>query len=241
MSYHALVPAAGSGSRMGARSRHAIPKQYLRLGGRPMIQHALTTLCAAAAIDNVFVVLAPDDQWWPGVQIAALAPKLHVLRCGGETRAQSVVNGLKAMAGVLRDSIRGIDIGEEWVLVHDAARPCLTVAMVERLIAEVGEDDAGGLLAVPVADTLKRADDSGHVCETVSRNGLWQAQTPQMFRHRRLLEALDFAPQVTDEASAMEALGLSPRLVAADVSNLKVTYPLDLQLAEWILSNRGAR
>jgi 2-C-methyl-D-erythritol 4-phosphate cytidylyltransferase len=130
------------------------------------------------------------------------------------------------------------DIGHDWILVHDAARPCLTIALVEKLIAEVGEDDAGGLLAVPVADTLKRAYDGGRVLETVAREGLWQAQTPQMFRHRLLLDALDFAPAVTDEASAIEALGLSPRLVAADVSNLKVTYPLDLKLAEWILENR---
>jgi 2-C-methyl-D-erythritol 4-phosphate cytidylyltransferase len=167
--------------------------------------------------------------------MATLGPKLCVLRCGGDTRAQSVANGLRAMAGELGDPS---GIGDDWVLVHDAARPCLTVAMVETLIAEVGEDDAGGLLAVPVADTLKRADENGRVQQTVPRDGLWQAQTPQMFRHRLLLDALDFAPQVTDEASAIETLGLLPRLVAADASNLKVTYPLDLQLAEWILQGR---
>lgn len=239
MTYHALVPAAGSGSRMGAQHDQATPKQYLPLAGQPMIRHALATLCAIPAVVNVFVVLAPDDALWPAGQMAALGPKLRILRCGGETRAHSVVNGLRAMATELGDAGETGDIGNDWVLVHDAARPCLTVAMVEKLIAEVGEDDAGGLLAVPVADTLKRAWEGGHVLETVPREGLWQAQTPQMFRYRLLLEALDFAPRVTDEASAIEALGLSPRLVAADVSNLKVTYPLDLQLAEWILQNRG--
>ncbi|MBK8118393.1 MAG: 2-C-methyl-D-erythritol 4-phosphate cytidylyltransferase [Sulfuritalea sp.] len=239
MTYHALVPAAGSGSRMGAQHDEATPKQYLPLAGQPMIRHALATLCAIPAIVNVFVVLAPDDVLWPAAQMAALGPKLRILRCGGETRAQSVVNGLRAMAAELGDAGETGGIGNDWVLVHDAARPCLTAAMVERLIAEVGEDDAGGLLAVPVADTLKRAYEGGHVLETVPRESLWQAQTPQMFRHRLLLEALDFAPRVTDEASAIEALGLAPRLVAADVSNLKVTYPLDLQLAEWILQNRG--
>ena len=198
-----------------------------------MIRHALAALCATEAVANVFVVLAPDDELWPAAGMAALGPKLRVLRCGGETRAQSVSNGLRAMAAELGD------MADDWVLVHDAARPCLTVTLVEKLIAEVGEDDAGGLLAVPVADTVKRADAGGRVLQTVSREGLWLAQTPQMFRHRRLLEALDYAPQVTDEASAIEALGLSPRLVAADVSNLKVTYPLDLQLAEWILRHRG--
>ncbi|MDZ4252720.1 MAG: 2-C-methyl-D-erythritol 4-phosphate cytidylyltransferase [Sulfuritalea sp.] len=236
MTYLALVPAAGSGSRMGALSGRALPKQYLPLAGQPMIRHALATLCATPAIAHVFVVLAPDDMHWPAAAMAALGPKLHVLRCGGDTRAHSVANGLRAMAGELGDRM---DIGNDWVLVHDAARPCLTVAMVENLIAEVGEDDAGGLLAVPVADTLKRADEHGRVRQTVPRDGLWQAQTPQMFRHRLLLDALDFAPQVTDEASAIETLRLAPRLVAADASNLKVTYPLDLQLAEWILQNRG--
>ena len=235
MTYHALVPAAGSGSRMGALSGRALPKQYLPLAGEPMIRHALTTLCATPAIAHVFVVLAPDDTHWPEPAMATLGPKLRVLRCGGDTRAQSVANGLRAMAGELGGEA---EIGDDWVLVHDAARPCLTVAMVENLIAEVGEDDAGGLLAVPVADTLKRSDENGRVHQTVPREGLWQAQTPQMFRHRLLLDALDFAPQVTDEASAIETLGLLPRLVAADASNLKVTYPLDLQLAEWILRSR---
>ena len=197
---------------MGALSGRAVPKQYLPLAGQPMIRHALATLCATPAIVNVFVVLAPDDVHWPAAEMATLGPKLHVLRCGGDTRAHSVANGLRAMAAELGE------IGNDWVLVHDAARPCLTVAMVENLIAEVGEEDAGGLLAVPVADTLKRADENGRI--------------------RLLLDALDFAPQVTDEASAIETLALAPRLVAADVSNLKVTYPQDLRLAEWILRNR---
>ena len=223
---------------MGAQNSRATPKQYLPLAGQPMIRHALAILCASPAITNVFVVLAPDDALWPAAQMVALGPKLRVLRCGGETRAQSVVNGLRAMAAELGGADR---IGHDWVLVHDAARPCLTVEMVARLIAEVGEDDTGGLLAVPVADTLKRACDTGRVIGTVPRENLWQAQTPQMFRHRLLLDALDFAPQVTDDASAIETLGLSPRLVAADASNLKVTYPLDLQLAEWILQNRESR
>lgn len=199
-----------------------------------MIWHALATLCAAPVISTVFVVLAPDDAIWPAEEMNALGGKLHVLRCGGDARAQSVANGLRGMCEVLGA------MADDWVLVHDAARPCLSVAMIDRLIAEVGDDDAGGLLAVPVADTLKRCDENNRVRQTVARDGLWQAQTPQMFRHQLLLDALDFAPQVTDEASAIEALGLSPRLVAADISNLKVTYPLDLQLADWILRNRAS-
>ena len=234
MSYYALVPAAGSGSRMGALSGRALPKQYLPLAGKPLIWHALSTLCATPAIAAVFVVLAPDDAAWPEAEMTSLGGRLHVLRCGGETRAQSVTNGLRGMVSELGA------IDDDWVLVHDAARPCLSVEMVERLIAEVGDDDAGGLLAVPVADTLKLCDEHGRARETVPRDGLWQAQTPQMFRHRLLLDALDFAPQVTDEASAIEALGLMPKLVAADIGNLKVTYPQDLQLAESILRSRQA-
>jgi 2-C-methyl-D-erythritol 4-phosphate cytidylyltransferase len=232
MAYFALVPAAGGGTRMGSEC----PKQYLPLAGWPLIRHALATLAAVPAIAKVYVVLAPDDVRWEGYDWSDLAPRLEVLRCGGETRAQSVANGLKAMAGAVAD--------DDWVLVHDAARACLTPVHVEELIATIGADPVGGLLAVPVADTLKRADAAGatdcRAAATVPREGLWQAQTPQMFRRAQLAAALEHAPAVTDEASAIEALGLHPRLVAADATNLKVTYPLDLELAGWILRNRMA-
>lgn len=228
MTCYALVPAGGGGSRMGSDC----PKQYLPLAGEPLIRHAVQTLIGVPTITRVFVVLSPADAWWDSFDWSELTARLTVLRCGGATRAESVTNGLRAM----RESVAA----DDWVLVHDAARCCLTPSHVERLIAEVGADPVGGLLAVPVADTLKRGGTDGRVTATVAREGLWQAQTPQMFRHGMLLEALDFAPTtVTDEASAIEALGLQPKLVAADATNLKVTYPLDLQLAEWILANRG--
>ena len=229
MAYYALVPAAGGGARLGG----ACPKQYQLLDGQPLIRHALRALAAVSAIERIFVVLAPDDRHWDACDWSDLSVRLTVLRCGGATRAQSVAYGLKLM-----ESLKA----EDWVLVHDAARACLTPAQVEKLIAEVGDDPVGGLLAVPVADTLKRAQEGARglrVAATVPREGLWQAQTPQMFRHGMLLEALEYAPAVTDEASAIEALGLHPRLVEADATNLKVTYPLDLQLAEWILKNRN--
>jgi len=224
----ALVPAAGSGVRMGGDR----PKQYLAVAGAPMIRHALATLCAVPAIARVYVVLAPDDSEWARYDWSDLAAKLTVLNCGGASRAESVINGLQAVS-------RGA-AADDWVLVHDAARPCLAVEHVEHLIDEVGDDDVGGLLAVPVADTLKRAGPGQRSEATVARDGLWQAQTPQMFRYGLLLRALQQAPAVTDEASAVEALGLRPRLVAADASNLKVTYPVDLKLAEWILRQRGS-
>jgi 2-C-methyl-D-erythritol 4-phosphate cytidylyltransferase len=230
MAYYALVPAAGSGSRMGG----GLAKQYLPLAGRPLIHHALATLAAVAAIEKVFVVLAGDDSEWQRHDWSDLGDKLAVLRCGGDTRAASVTNGLRA--------IRGEVASDDWVLVHDAARACLTVAHVEALIGEAGEDPVGGILAVPVADTLKHAGEAAdgmtRIAATVPREGLWQAQTPQMFRHGMLLDALEFAPVVTDEASAIEALGLRPRLVAGDATNLKVTYPLDLHLAELLLADR---
>jgi 2-C-methyl-D-erythritol 4-phosphate cytidylyltransferase len=211
------------------------PKQYLPLAGKPLIRHTLGVLAAVPVIARVFVVLAPDDTHWDDFDWRDLEPRLTVLRCGGATRAESVTNGLRAMRAPV-----GTD---DWVLVHDAARVCLTRAHVEKLISEVGNDPVGGLLAVPVADTLKRAQeptsDGVRVAATVPREGLWQAQTPQMFRYGLLAEALEYAPTVTDEASAIEALGRHPRLVAADATNLKVTYPLDLQLAEWILQNRN--
>lgn len=209
------------------------PKQYLFLAGHPLIWHTLNTLTAIPVIEHVHVVLAPDDTLWDTHDWSAFASRLTISRCGGRTRAQSVIEGLRAMRGFVTD--------DDWVLVHDAARCCLTTDHVVKLIGEVANDPVGGLLAVPVADTLKRAQPGARVAETVAREGLWQAQTPQMFRYRMLLEALERSPDVTDEASAIEALGLHPKLVAGDVTNLKVTWPLDLELAEWILANRRKR
>jgi 2-C-methyl-D-erythritol 4-phosphate cytidylyltransferase len=226
----ALIPAAGSGARMG----HVEAKQYLPLAGRPLIAHALQTLCASKRISAVFVVLAPSDDAWQRHDWSAFGNKLVPLMCGGATRAESVANGLRAMSA-MRDRVKAND----WVLVHDAARPCLTAAHVEALLNEVGDDPVGGILAQPVADTLKRADNSNRIDATIPREKLWQAQTPQMFRHAMLLQALTQNMDVTDEAGAMEALGHWPKLVASDASNLKVTYPQDLKMAEWILKSRN--
>ncbi|MDD2873119.1 MAG: 2-C-methyl-D-erythritol 4-phosphate cytidylyltransferase [Azoarcus sp.] len=224
--HFAIVPAAGSGARM-ATDR---PKQYLPLLGQPMIRHALATLCAAPEIDKVFVILSVGDAEWARYDWSDLEPKLVPLFCGGPTRADSVLAGLRAIAGEASAS--------DWVLVHDAARPCLASWHIDKLVRELAHDEVGGLLGVPVADTLKRADEHRHVVQTVPRESLWQAQTPQMFRYIMLRRALEGARNVTDEASAIEAAGLRPRLIEGDATNLKVTYPLDLHLAEWILNNR---
>jgi len=223
--FHALVPAAGFGARMG----NALPKQYLPLAGQPMIFHALNTLCSCPEISTVFVVLAPDDTQFHSYDWSAFGDKLQPLYCGGAMRAETVLNGL--LVSELEP--------DDWVLVHDAARPCLTQAHLTKLIAELRDDAVGGILAVPVADTLKRADDAGRIARTEDRAGLWQAQTPQMFRAGLLAQALQQCSAVTDEASAVEALGLQPKLVLSESTNFKVTYPQDLLLAELLLSQKG--
>ncbi len=226
--HYALVPAAGAGSRMGKE----IPKQYLDLLGEPLLRHTLRTLCQAPMIDRVYVVLSVGDPIWNERDWSDLGEKLHPLYVGGATRADSVLNGLRAIRGDAGDG--------DWILVHDAARPCLAQWHIDTLISTLDDDEVGGILAVPVADTLKRSNGHGRVEKTVPRDSLWQAQTPQMFRYIMLRRALETAREVTDEASAIEAAGLHPRLVQGDTTNLKVTYPLDLHLAEWILKNREA-
>ena len=225
---YALVPAAGHGSRMSAPH----PKQYLALAGKPLLYHALRALAGQRRIEQVFVVLAPDDGRFAPADWKEFRARIVPLYCGGATRAASVFNGLLAA----RDTIAPSD----WVLVHDAARPCLGRDELDRLFGELEDDDTGGLLAVPVADTLKRANSEARVAHSEPRDNLWLAQTPQMFRYRLLIEALRAADPAlaTDEASAIEGLGLKPRLVMGDARNIKVTFPEDLLLAELILESR---
>jgi 2-C-methyl-D-erythritol 4-phosphate cytidylyltransferase len=220
--YFALIPAAGVGARMGAYG----PKQYLPLGGKPMLRHTLDAFLSSDTISHTFVVVSAEDR-----QIDAVAPShgVSVLRCGGATRMESVRNALNAMAGSVRE--------DDWVLVHDAARPGLNRALIEKLIAEVGAHPVGGLLALPVVDTVKRAGPDA--VSTVSRAGLWLAQTPQMFRFRLLRDALAAAADaaaITDDASAVEAMGHAPKLVEGHPRNLKVTLPLDIRIAEMYLA-----
>jgi 2-C-methyl-D-erythritol 4-phosphate cytidylyltransferase len=220
---YGLIPAAGQGARLGADT----PKQYLDILGQPMLAHAVRALLSHPAIDVAFVVLSPDDERYATYDWSAFGDRVAPLWCGGATRRDSVMNGLVAMSNVVDP--------EDWVLVHDAARPCLARDDVQRLVAAVGQDDNGGILAVPLADTLKREDGSGRIIATEPRERLWLAQTPQMFRHGTLLRALGAAATVTDEASAAEALGLKPRLVPGSLRNLKVTYREDVAIAAALL------
>ncbi len=214
----ALIPAAGVGARAGTH----VPKQYAPLLGKPMLAHTIAAFTGCARIDATHVVIAPDDNWLETLGGSASWAGSQIHRSGGATRAQSVLNGLAAIDAD----------AEDWVLVHDAARPCITPMMIDGLIAALKDDAVGGLLALPVPDTVKRANDDGRVAATISREGLWLAQTPQMFRYGVLREALQRYPDVTDEASAIERMGLKPKLVTGDARNIKVTYPADFALAE---------
>lgn len=206
------------------------PKQYLEIQGRPMLWHSIQAFERHDRISRVYVVLAAGDEWWGGYDWSGFS-KLRPLRCGGASRAASVTSGLAAIAGEVD--------ARDWMLVHDAARPCLSHLLLDKLLQDLAEDPVGGILAAPVADTLKREGQGGRIQETVSREKLWGAQTPQMFRHGQLLDALRQAGDaVTDEASALEYLGYSPRLVESDLTNLKVTFPRDLELAAWLLGRQ---
>ena len=231
MTLFAIIPAAGSGTRLSKKQ----PKQYALLAGKPMLWHAIRAVCMPP-IESVFIVLAPGDKAFAREDWKAFKGRLQPLYCGGKTRRDSVYNGLvAAMAAVNAD---------DWILVHDAARPCLPKKDLKNLIRECEQDEIGGILALPVAETVKRAakDEAGaqRVAATEDRAQLWLAQTPQMFRAGLLVQALRAAKgPVTDEASALEQMGLKPRLVTGSRENLKVTWPEDLAIAQAILERRA--
>ncbi len=224
----AIVPAAGQGSRFGADA----PKQYTALLGRPIVSWSLATLLADPGLSGVMVALSPGDERWTTVP-EARDPRVRTCQ-GGERREHSVANALEALADVAIDT--------DWVLVHDAARPCLRAEDLRALFAGLADDPVGGLLAVPVSDTLKRADVHGRVAATVPRESLWRAATPQMFRYgllrRALALCLERGRTVTDEAAAIECLGLQPQLVRGRADNIKVTNPEDAALAAAILRQK---
>jgi 2-C-methyl-D-erythritol 4-phosphate cytidylyltransferase len=227
MRYWLVMPAAGSGRRFGER----VPKQYAPLHGRTVLEWALAPFLSDPRCAGAVVVIAPEDKWWP--RVAERISPVTVAPGGGE-RSESVRSGLQALNRKAQ--------ANDWVLVHDAARPCLPAADRDRLLEQLGAHAVGGLLALPPADTLKRAGSDRSVEETVSRADLWRAGTPQMFRYGRLCEALDLAlagkRYPTDEAQAIEWLGDRPLLVEGSPVNIKVTSPQDLTLAEALLGAR---
>ncbi len=227
-----VLPAAGVGARMGLE----FPKQYIKLAGKTILEHSANVLLAQSGLQGLTVCLSSEDNYFADLQFDH--PKLHTT-IGGDTRATSVRNGLLALRGQAK--------AKDWVLVHDAARPCLSSLVLARLVELLWSDDVGGILAVKSKDTLKqsrimRADSLlASIDKTVDRSLIWQAQTPQMFRYGLLLDALAYCAEndlnVTDEASAMEHAGHSVKLVEGVATNIKVTSPEDQRLAEFLLSN----
>jgi len=223
-----ILPAAGVGSRMKADR----PKQYLFLQNRYLIDHTLSVMISYPAFEHLVLVLSADDPYWPDSEFAG--DKRIIRADGGSERCYSVLNGLKSLADMAGD--------DDWVVVHDVARPCLTHSDLDHLLSRIS--DPGAILAAPVRDTMKRgrlsAEDTSCVDHTVDRRQLWHALTPQVFRYAALKEALQQALadgfEVTDEASAMEHMGLSPLLIEGRSDNIKVTRPEDLALAEFFLS-----
>jgi 2-C-methyl-D-erythritol 4-phosphate cytidylyltransferase len=228
--YWAVIPAAGSGARMGS----AIPKQYLSLGGRTLLERVLDLLLAEPAVDGVTVAVAKDDPYWQRYLPGQRAKPVRVAS-GGETRAHSVLNALMTLRDELKD--------DDWVLVHDAARPCLHPRDLSLLLQMAGQDPVGAILGAPVTDTVKRVDEERRVTGTPERTNLWRAFTPQMFRYRLLMDALEAAIRTgappTDEAGAMERAGHPVLVVEGRSDNIKITRPDDIPLAEAILAQRG--
>jgi 2-C-methyl-D-erythritol 4-phosphate cytidylyltransferase len=221
--FHIIIPAAGAGNRMAT----AIPKQYLPLCGKPIVSHCIQTFFSCPRIASINLALSAEDFFWRSLTLDSNS-RLNLHYTGGDTRAQTVLNTLEAMRSSVAE--------DDWILVHDAARPGLTVTLLNQLLDTLEHDDVGGLLALPLADTLKQSNAEQRVEKTIPREGLWQAQTPQMFRFNLLQKALasfDGAP--TDEAQAVEALGLQPKLVIGSLRNMKITYPQDMALMEVLM------
>ena len=228
--FWAVVPAAGAGKRMASE----LPKQYLPLGDRTVLEQTLDTLLGCPRLSGLVLALSPDDEHWSAIESRyATAPLQRV--DGGVERCHSVLNSLDHLATQTDAS--------DWVLVHDAARPCVRIEDIEQLIATLETGGQGGLLGVPVADTMKRVDDQLAITATVDRDRLWHAYTPQMFRlgelRAALREAVEAGKAVTDEANAMELAGFKPRMVQGSRDNIKITLPADLALATFYLQTRG--
>ena len=227
---YAVVPAAGAGKRMGSTT----PKQYLEIAGRSVLEHTLWRLAGHVLIRKVVVAISAGDEYFEALR-TRLPAKVASVR-GGAERCHSVLAALRALA--LEAA------ADDWVMVHDAARPCVRSVDLDRMIATLGDDEVGGILAAPVRDTLKRCDENGAITATVDRTQMWHALTPQMFRLGTLTRAIEVALAdgviVTDEAQAIERAGLTPRVVAGHADNLKITHPEDLSLAGLILAAQDA-
>ena len=232
--FHVIIPAAGAGSRM----QNVLPKQYMPLAGKPIISHTIQTFFLHPRIASIHVALSADDLFWRELPLDPTS-KLKLHYTGGDSRSETVLNTLL--------DIQVAD--DDWILVHDAARPGLTQMLLDKLLNTLENDAVGGLLALPVADTLKKSGTNHKIEQTVERTDLWQAQTPQMFKYGVLKHALQVNSRAaaggmvnksTDESEAVEALGLQPTLVPGELRNLKITYPQDLVLLEALFKQEQA-
>jgi len=226
--FWAVIPAAGIGERMASDR----PKQYLQIGDKLVIEHTLARLASHPNIQGIVIALAPNDQWWPTLSISLRCPLYTVL--GGEQRSHSVLNALNALSALVDD--------DPWVLVHDAARPCLRQQDIDQMLTVLSTHDIGGILGIPVNDTVKRTSADNTITETVDRRNLWRASTPQMFHLQLLKQALETAHAehwpVTDEGSAIELAGLQPLMVEGHADNIKITVPQDLALADLFMQQQ---
>jgi len=227
--YWFVIPAAGVGARMNAGK----PKQYLMLGDKTILEHTLSRLLNLPELAGIVVAISSDDAYWKSLDVFK-HPLVHTT-VGGENRADSVLNGLTYLADKAQS--------HDWVLVHDAARPCVTLENIQQLCSDLAESYVGGILAVPVSDTLKHVENKTDIQTTLDRSTLWQAQTPQMFRYRLLQDCLANAlanrQTITDESSAIELAGYTPKVIEGRTDNIKVTRPDDLLLADFILQQQG--
>ncbi|MEM7252608.1 MAG: 2-C-methyl-D-erythritol 4-phosphate cytidylyltransferase [Pseudomonadota bacterium] len=227
--YWAVVPAAGHGSRFGGPT----PKQYLTIGSRSVLEHTLHRLNESEVFEAIVVATSDGDEHWSDIE--RRLPFACIRAVGGRERSDSVLSGLDALGAHAQD--------DDWVLVHDAARPCLRVDDIHAMIQVLNTDAVGGILAAAVRDTMKRVDEAGRIIETVSRDRLWAALTPQMFRYRLLHTALSASVRdgitITDEAQAIEYAGHVPRVVSGSPDNIKITHPDDLRLAAQFIASQS--
>ena len=222
--FHIIIPAAGSGSRMGLDQ----PKQYLKIHKQTFIERVIRVFENIPLVDSIHIALQPKDDLWDTLNLS-LSSKVNVHYCGGESRAKTVLNTLETIKTHMNDS--------DWILVHDAARPGVQEKDVIHLIETLKNDPVGGLLAYPIADTIKKSDKEDRVIDSPLRDHLWQAQTPQMYRYKMLIDALkSFDGIPTDESQAIERLGMKPKLIKGDFKNFKVTYQEDLSILEHLIT-----
>lgn len=221
--FHVIIPAAGLGSRMGLEK----PKQYLSMHNQTLIERVIRVFDNISLVNSIHIALHPNDEIWKELNLS-FSSKVSIHYCGGESRAETVLNTLQTIKDHADNS--------DWVLVHDAARPGIEEKDVERLIHALKDDLVGGLMAYPLADTIKKSDEENRVVESPSREHLWQAQTPQMYRYKMLKDALEkFDGTPTDESQAIERLGEKPKLIKGNFKNFKVTYPEDLNILEQLI------